>query len=70
VPLTQQPAGEDLVAEAQALLLALGFNVGTPDGKLGSRTIAALRQFQQQSGLEVTGRITPELLQAMREQAG
>jgi localization factor PodJL len=64
------PPADDLVAEAQHLLLALGFNVGTPDGKLGSRTVAALRQFQQQSGLEVTGKITPEVLDAMREQAG
>jgi localization factor PodJL len=70
VPLAQQSAGEDLVAEAQSLLLALGFNVGTPDGKMGSRTVAALRQFQEQAGLEVTGQITPELLKVMRDQAG
>jgi peptidoglycan hydrolase-like protein with peptidoglycan-binding domain len=70
VPLVQEVPGEELVAEAQRLLLTLGFNVGTADGRLGSRTVAALRQFQQRSGLEVTGRITPELLAAMREQAG
>jgi localization factor PodJL len=70
VPLSPAPAAADLVAEAQQLLLELGFNVGTPDGRLGSRTLAALRQFQQQSGLEVTGEITPEVLDAMREQAG
>jgi localization factor PodJL len=70
VPFAPQPPGEDLVVEAQSLLLALGFNVGTPDGKLGSRTVAALRQFQEQAGLEVTGRITPELLDVMRDQAG
>ncbi len=70
VPLAPAPAATDLVAEAQQLLLDLGFNVGTPDGKLGSRTLAALRQFQQQSGLEVTGELTPEVLDAMRDQAG
>jgi localization factor PodJL len=70
VPLSPPPADAELVAEAQQLLLALGFNVGRPDGRLGSRTLAALRQFQQQSGLDVTGEITPEVLDAMREQAG
>lgn len=69
-PFSPPPADAQLVAEAQQLLLALGFNVGTPDGRLGSRTLAALRQFQQQSGLEVTGKITPEVLDAMRERAG
>jgi localization factor PodJL len=69
-PLSPPLAEAELVVEAQQLLLALGFNVGTPDGRLGSRTLAALRQFQQQSGLEVTGEITPEVLNAMRERAG
>jgi localization factor PodJL len=69
-PLSPPLADAELVVEAQQLLLALGFNVGTPDGRLGSRTLIALRQFQQQSGLEVTGRITPEVLDAMRDRAG
>jgi localization factor PodJL len=69
-PLSTAPAGSELVAEAQRLLLSLGFNVGRPDGKLGSRTVAALRQFQELSGLEVTGRITPEVMAVMRERAG
>ena len=60
----------DLVTEAQLLLAELGFNVGQPDGKLGTRTVDALRRFQLQSGLEVTGEITPELLNEMRARAG
>lgn len=70
VPAALQASADDLVTEAQQLLAELGFNVGTPDGKLGSRTAAALRQFQRQSGLEVTGEITPEVLEAMRARAG
>jgi peptidoglycan hydrolase-like protein with peptidoglycan-binding domain len=46
------------------------FNVGAPDGKLGSRTVAAIRQFQELSGLEVTGAITPEVIAEMRDRAG
>jgi localization factor PodJL len=72
VPLSDAgaPPPHDLVTEAQMLLAELGFNVGTPDGKLGVRTVDALRRFQLQSGLEVTGEITPELLNEMRARAG
>ncbi len=70
VPLAPGPSTEDLVSEAQHLLLTLGFNVGEPDGKLGSRTVAALRRFQAESGLDVTGELTPEVLDAMRQKAG
>lgn len=59
----------DPVEEAQSLLTRLGFNVGTPDGKLGSRTVNAIRLFQLQSGLKVTGEVSPELLDAMRSKA-
>ena len=70
VPLSPAPGSNDLVAEAQQLLIELGFNVGTPDGRLSSQTIAALREFQAQSGLEITGEVTPELLEAMRALSG
>ena len=69
-PALPPPPGVDLVAEAQQLLLELGFNVGTPDGKLGSRTVAAIRQFQELSGLAVTGVVTPEVIAEMRDRAG
>jgi localization factor PodJL len=58
------------VAQAQELLTQLGYNVGTPDGKMGGRTSNAIRLFQLQSGLKVTGEVTPELLDVMREKAG
>ena len=55
------------VAEAQSLLGQLGFNIGSPDGKMGNRTANAIRLFQLQSGLKVTGEVTPDLLEAMRK---
>lgn len=66
----EQDQAANPVAEAQSLLTKLGFNVGTPDGKLGSRTTNAIRLFQLQSGLKVTGEVTPEVLDAMRAKAG
>lgn len=63
-------ASADPVAEAQQLLMKLGYNVGTPDGKLGSRTANAIRLFQLQVGMRVTGNVSPDLLEAMRTKAG
>lgn len=64
------PAPDDPVTEAQKLLMRLGFNVGEADGKMGTRTHNAIRLFQLQSGLKVTGDISPDLLDAMRAKAG
>ncbi|THF62379.1 peptidoglycan-binding protein [Pseudothauera nasutitermitis] len=43
--------------DAQSRLNELGFDVGTPDGKIGPRTQAALREFQSERGIPVTGRL-------------
>jgi localization factor PodJL len=61
---------KDLVSEVQSLLGDLGYSVGKPDGKMGSRTANAIRLFQMKAGLKVTGQITPELAAKLREAAG
>ncbi len=43
--------------DAQARLNDLGFDAGTPDGAMGSRTAAALRAFQKERGLAPSGRL-------------
>ena len=63
-------AAADPVTLAQQLLTKLGFNIGEPDGKMGLRTANAIRLFQLQSGMPVTGEITPELLDQMKRSAG
>jgi len=45
------------VAAAQRRLAELGFDPGPSDGKPGGRTATAIRTFQQQRGLDVTGRL-------------
>jgi localization factor PodJL len=60
----------DPVAAAQQLLGQLGFNVGQPDGKMGARTANAIRLFQLQSGMKVTGEATPDLIAALQAKAG
>ncbi len=43
--------------DAQVKLNRLGFEVGTPDGKMGGKTQSALRQYQSERNLPVTGRL-------------
>lgn len=43
--------------DAQTKLNALGYDVGTPDGVLGRKSVAAIRKFQGDKGLPVTGQL-------------
>ncbi len=45
------------VRDAQARLNELGYNAGAPDGALGGKTTAALRAFQKDRNLPVTGKL-------------
>ncbi|WCM92432.1 peptidoglycan-binding protein [Acidovorax sp. NCPPB 2350] len=55
---SQTKAGTAMsVREAQARLNALGYDVGAPDGGLGPKTANALRTYQKDKGLPVTGRL-------------
>ena len=51
---------EFLVREAQQRLALLGYNPGPADGQAGSRTLAALKLFQADNGLPVTGQLDTE----------
>lgn len=52
-PVAQDPLSA--VRQAQERLNQLGYAAGTPDGLVGPKTRAALRRFQQEKGLKVTG---------------
>ncbi len=55
---SQTRAGASMsMREAQERLSGLGYNVGTPDGSAGPRTTKALREFQKDKGIAVTGRL-------------
>ena len=45
------------VREIQLALKAAGFDPGTPDGKMGPRTRAAIRDFQIAHGLQADGKV-------------
>ncbi len=55
-----------LVGQTQALLSKLGYKVGDADGQLGNSTANAIRLFQLQQGMKVTGNVTPELVTVLQ----
>jgi peptidoglycan hydrolase-like protein with peptidoglycan-binding domain len=58
-----EPSAADpqLVKKVQLYLAEWGYNPGPADGIPGERTRQAIRAFQRDRGLEVNGRISPEL---------
>jgi N-acetyl-anhydromuramyl-L-alanine amidase AmpD len=48
---------EDEIRQAQEILAELGYFAGGVDGAMGVRTRAALRTFQEQNGIKITGAI-------------
>ena len=58
------------VSGAQARLRNLGYRPGLIDGRLGPKTRAALRQYQEDLGLEVTGELTDETASALVDDHG
>jgi len=59
--------GEPLsVTEAQQHLKNLGYYAGPVDGKLGRKTRTALKNFQRDSHLPVTGRLDTKTMAALR----
>jgi membrane-bound lytic murein transglycosylase B len=52
--------------ELQELLLRRGFSVGTPDGRLGGRTRAAIRDYQASVGLIPDGFASATILARLR----
>lgn len=52
---------------AQQKLNTLGYNAGTPDGAMGKGTANALREFQRDQNLPITGRLDRATSQALQQ---
>lgn len=48
---------DPLVKKAQQKLTELGYDPGPADGKIGKKTVAAIKSFQQDNALQVTGEL-------------
>jgi localization factor PodJL len=57
---------QNLIGTTQSLLDKLGYKIGLADGKMGGRTANAIRLFQLQEGMKVTGEVTPELVNVLQ----
>lgn len=56
---------DDTVKRAQEALNAAGYDVGVPDGMAGTRTTTAIRKFQTDKGVPVSGRVDDATLSAL-----
>ncbi len=56
---------DDNVKRAQAALNAMNYNVGTPDGVAGTRTVTAVRKFQADKGIPQSGKFDDATLIAL-----
>jgi membrane-bound lytic murein transglycosylase B len=68
-PRDERPLSRDERLQFQSDLAKLGFDPGTPDGVLGRKTRAALRQFQKSKGTAADGFATASLLAMLDKDA-
>ncbi len=62
---TPAAKGSEIVLHAQEALTAMGYNLGEPDGKAGASTTSAVKRFQVDRHLPVTGKLDSITLAAL-----
>lgn len=65
-PTEDLPLSREQRRELQRLLIARGYNVGEPDGAVGSLTRAAIRDVEAKIGMPPTGRPGEKVLRALK----
>ncbi len=66
-PVYKSSTGGDVtVRDIQAGLRRLGYNPGAADGRMGPRTAAAIRKYQQDNGMTVDGQPSQAVLDSIR----
>jgi hypothetical protein len=61
----QTATGTAAILKAQQQLQTLGYQLGTPDGTIGPRTVSALKKFQSDHSLSVTGKLDQKTLDTL-----
>jgi peptidoglycan hydrolase-like protein with peptidoglycan-binding domain len=62
-----KPAPPPSVLEVQRLLDEQGYDPGAVDGIFGDRTARAIRSYQSNNGMPVTGKVSAGLLERLRQ---
>ena len=60
-------AGNDQIKQTQEQLKALNIDPGPIDGKMGPKTIAGIKAFQQMAGIAADGKIGPDTIKALAD---
>ena len=60
-----QSQSPEVVKQAQEKLSAAGMDAGPADGKLGPKTQAAVKNFQQSKGIQASGNLDRQTLAAL-----
>jgi peptidoglycan hydrolase-like protein with peptidoglycan-binding domain len=68
-PEVRSPHAEALIRDVQRLLTARGYRPGAIDGRLSAETVAAIRVFETDQGLEPKGRISAEIVTRLQDGA-
>jgi localization factor PodJL len=55
------------IRNIQAILNNNGFDAGSPDGELGTKTVAAIKSFQKSIGQDPSGKINDDTVKALLE---
>ncbi|MCO5732940.1 peptidoglycan-binding protein [Rhizobium sp. SSA_523] len=58
---------EKAVRNIQAILNKKGYDAGQPDGRMGKKTVAAIKAFQKKNGLPEDGTITEPMVRKLLE---
>ena len=65
--ITASLTNTQMVKKTQSMLRKLGFKPGPADGKMGARTIKAIKQFQSKAGISKNGKVSMELINALEK---
>lgn len=63
------PQTSNMVAATQANLARLGYRPGPVDGRMGEKTSAAIRQYQQDNGMPVSGELNGQIAMDIEKKA-
>ncbi|HTO84363.1 MAG TPA: peptidoglycan-binding domain-containing protein [Methylomirabilota bacterium] len=60
----------DTIRWVQASLQQLGYDAGKVDGAVGRRTAVAIKKYEKDSGLPITGKMSAALVDSLRKRTG
>jgi hypothetical protein len=60
----------DTIRWVQASLQQLGYDAGKADGAVGRRTAVAIKKYEKDNGLPITGKMTTALVDSLKQRTG